>query len=321
MATDDRGWQKTGVRREGTRVSSRRMTGPVFWRELWIRLVFSLLREVRICLHFDDLLGVSLAMRCDEQNKFIRIQLAHRTFHHVITHAWSGFQEIFRRCPALHEMLYRSLRRRKTICRQQRLRRLRHVLCRYSRCSGHQEQRDQHPYKGLGSHLFSLLVICDRGAADFLICDWRNGDLQHTTSSALSCAPPGWWFSLSTGLWLIGTDTPFSAEIETGSISRKFSPGKYNGNANNDNRAAPPTGRTTIMPGCRASGADNSLATFYRFDRDGANQLHDQRRQDDECRTAPNPNQFFLDGLMERLVPDPQHPQQRIQNRVQLRVN
>jgi len=52
-------------------------------------------------------------------------------------------------------------------------------------------------------------------------------------------------------------------------------------------------------------GADNLLATFYRFDPDGANQLHDQRRQDDECRTAPNPNQFFLDGLMERLVPDP----------------
>src|SRR5437879_13778787 len=108
MATDDRGWQKTGVRREGTwpRVSSRRMTGPVFWRELWIRLVFLLLREVRICLHFDDLLGVSLAMRCDEQNKFIRIQLAHRTFHHVIKHAWSGFHVIFRSFTALIAILY-----------------------------------------------------------------------------------------------------------------------------------------------------------------------------------------------------------------------
>src|SRR5438876_148211 len=93
--------------------------------------------------------------------------------------------------------------------------------------SGQQEQRDQHPYKGLGSHLFSLLVIRDRGAADFLVCNWRNGDLQHTTSSALSCAPA----------------------IETGSISRKFSPGKYNPNANKDNSAAPPTRRSAITPG------------------------------------------------------------------------
>src|SRR6266513_2775770 len=108
--------------------------------------------------------------------------------------------------------------------------------------------------------IFSLLVICDRGAADFLICDWRNGDLQHTTSSALSCALPGWWFSVSTGPWLIGTDTPVSTEIETGSISRKFSPGKYNRNANNDNRAAPPTRRTTIMPGCRASGGGQRVS-------------------------------------------------------------
>src|SRR2546430_11880237 len=102
--------------------------------------------------------------------------------------------------------------------------------------------------------IFSLLVICDRGAADFLICDWRNGDLQHTTSSALSCAPAGWWFSLSTSPWVLGTNTPVNTEIETGSIGRKFSPRKYNRNANNDNSAAPPARHTTIMPGCRASG-------------------------------------------------------------------
>src|SRR5437762_1810401 len=61
-----------------------------------------------------------------------------------------------------------------------------------------------------------------------------------------------------------------------------------------------PRGAAQLSRVARASGADNLLATFYRFDRDGANQLHDQRRQDDECRTAPNPNQFFLDLLLSR---------------------
>src|SRR5213082_2443912 len=51
-------------------------------------------------------------------------------------------------------------------------------------------------------------------------------------------------------------------------------------------RGAPQLCRVAALPG-----ADNLLAAFCRFDRDTANQLHDQRRQDDECRTAPNPNQ------------------------------
>src|SRR6266853_6312175 len=122
MATDDEAGKKQEcVARGHGNVSPRGAglpCGPSVLRELWIRLVFLLLWEVRICVHFDDLLGVSLAMRCDEQYKFIRIQLAQRTFHHVIPHPWSGFQEVFSRCPALHEMLYRFLRRPKTICRQ-----------------------------------------------------------------------------------------------------------------------------------------------------------------------------------------------------------
>src|SRR5256885_2226231 len=101
--------------------------------------------------------------------------------------------------------------------------------------------------------IFSLLVICDRGAADFLICDWRNGDLQHTTSSALRAHRRSGGSRCQPALGCSARTVNY--EIETGSIGRKFSPRKYNRNANNDNSAAPPARRTTIMPGCRASGS------------------------------------------------------------------
>src|SRR5260370_274118 len=86
-----------------------------------------LLREVRICFHFIDLLGVPFAVPRDEQDKLVPVQLSQRTFHHVIAQPRRVFQKIFRHRPAFHEMLERALRRSEPVGRHQWFRCLRLV--------------------------------------------------------------------------------------------------------------------------------------------------------------------------------------------------
>src|SRR5712691_8490248 len=56
-----------------------------------LKLFVLLLREVRIRFHFIDLLGVPFAVRRDEQDKLVPIQLSHRAVRHVIAQARRGF--------------------------------------------------------------------------------------------------------------------------------------------------------------------------------------------------------------------------------------
>src|SRR5260370_228438 len=71
---------------------------------------FFVLREIRIRLHFIDLLRVPFAVSCDEQNKLVTIQLSQRAVRDVIAQARRGLQKICRRRAALHEMLDRRVR-------------------------------------------------------------------------------------------------------------------------------------------------------------------------------------------------------------------
>ena len=71
----------------------------------------SVLREVRVCLHFLDLIGVALAVRPDEQDKLVGIPLAtDGTVNGMLAKARRSLEKIFGLGPALNEVADRALR-------------------------------------------------------------------------------------------------------------------------------------------------------------------------------------------------------------------
>src|SRR5579871_5803057 len=82
------------------------------------------LREIRVGFDFENLLGMPLTVRRNEQHDLISVELAHGAVAHVVAQPGGALHEIFRGSAAFEEVLPRAFRRTEAVGGDQGLRRL-----------------------------------------------------------------------------------------------------------------------------------------------------------------------------------------------------